>query len=90
MTLSTEVSLILMTNSLLTEGRMLRMTWGMITLSMVCEWVMPMLIAPSNCPLSMEMMPPRTISAMYAPVFIETIRIPEGISGRVLPPVAKA
>ena len=64
MTFRTEVSLMLMTNSLLTEGRMLRMTCGMMTLNIVCEWVMPMLMAPSNWPLSMEMMPPRTISAM--------------------------
>ena len=48
MTFSTEVSLMLMTNSLLTEGRILRMTCGMMTLNIVCEWVMPMLIAPSN------------------------------------------
>ena len=38
----------LMTNSLLTDGRMLRMTCGMMTLNMVCACVMPMDIAPSN------------------------------------------
>ena len=64
MTFRTEVSLMLMTNSLLTDGRMLRMTCGMMTLNMVCAWVMPMDIAPSNWPRSMEMMPPRTISAI--------------------------
>ena len=48
MTFRTEVSLMLMTNSLLTDGRMLRMTCGMMTLNMVCAWVMPMDIAPSN------------------------------------------
>lgn len=33
---------------------------------------------------------PRTISAIYAPVFIETMSIPEGISGSVFPSVANA
>ena len=36
---------------------------------------MPMALAPSVCPGSMEMMPPRTLSAMYAPVFMETMSI---------------
>ena len=35
-------------------------------------------------------MPPRTISAIYAPVFMETMSMPEGMRGRVLPPLAKA
>ena len=85
MTLSTEVSLILITNSLLTDGRMLRSTCGMITRSMVCPCDIPMLIAPSNWPRSIEMMPPRTISAIYAPVLIDTIRMPDGISAKVWP-----
>ncbi len=33
---------------------------------------MPMAFAPSVCPAGMEMMPPRTDSAMYAPVLMDT------------------
>ena len=36
---------------------------------------MPMALAPSVWPGSIEMMPPRTLSAMYAPVFMETMSI---------------
>ena len=50
-------------------------------MNIVCEWVMPMDIAPSNWPRSTDMMPPRTISAIYAPVFMDTMSMPEGTSG---------
>ena len=60
----TEVSLMLMMKLLPIWGRMFRMAWGRITLVMVCTWVMPMALAPSVWPGSMEMMPPRTLSAM--------------------------
>ena len=66
------------------------MTCGIMTLNMVCACVIPMDMAPSNWPRSMEMMPPRTISAMYAPVLMDTMRMPDGMSGSVSPPVAKA
>ncbi len=36
---------------------------------------MPIAIAPSLCPGSTEIMPPRTDSAIYAPVLMETTRI---------------
>ena len=54
---------------------MLRMACGSMTLVMVWKWFMPMLLAPSVWPGSMEMMPPRTLSAIYAPVLMETIRM---------------
>ena len=42
MTLSTELSLILTMSSLPTEGRILRMAWGRMTCTMLCQCVMPM------------------------------------------------
>ena len=60
----TEESLMLMMKLLPIWGMMLRMAWGRITLVMVCTWVMPMALAPSVWPGSMEMMPPRTDSAI--------------------------
>ena len=36
---------------------------------------MPMALAPSLWPRSMDRMPPRTDSAMYAPVLMDTTRI---------------
>ena len=51
---------------------MFRSAWGMMTFTMVCTWVIPMAFAPSVWPGSMEMMPPRTDSAMYAPVLMDT------------------
>ena len=54
---------------------MLRRACGMMTLVIVCTCVMPMAFAPSVWPGSMEMMPPRTDSAIYAPVLIETMRM---------------
>ena len=45
-------------------GMMFRRAWGRMTLVMVCTWVMPMALAPSVWPGSMEMMPPRTDSAI--------------------------
>ena len=53
-------------------GTMFRTAWGRMTLVMVCTWVMPMAWAPSVWPGSTEMMPPRTDSAIYAPVLMET------------------
>ena len=53
---------------------MFRRAWGMMTFTMVWKWVMPMALAPSVWPGSMEMMPPRTDSAMYAPVLMATIK----------------
>ena len=52
------------------------MAWGRTTFIMVCPWVIPIECAASNCPLSIDRMPPRTISAMYAPVLIDTIAKP--------------
>ena len=75
----------LMTNSLATLGIMLRNACGKTMLNMVWEWVIPMASAPSNCPLSMEMIPPRTISAMYAPVFIDTMISPARVTFIVAP-----
>ena len=51
------------------------MACGRMTLVMVWKCVMPMAFAPSVWPGSMEMMPPRTDSAIYAPVLMETIRM---------------
>ena len=63
-------------SSLPTLGRILRMACGSTTVVIVCQWVMPMACAASNWPLSTEKMPPRMISAMYAPVLIETTKKP--------------
>ena len=72
-TLSTLESLILTTNSLPMEGMMLRTACGRTTCTMLCQCVMPMAQAASFWPLGTLMMPPRTISAMYAPVLTDTI-----------------
>ena len=64
MTDSTEVSLMLMIKLLPIWGTMLRSACGRTTWSMVCQWVIPMAMAPSVWPGSMETMPPRTVSAM--------------------------
>ena len=61
-TLNTAVSLILMTNSFPVAGKILRNTWGITTLRIVCPWVIPIACAASNCPLSTAKIPPRTIS----------------------------
>jgi len=71
----TDVSLTLMMKLLPICGMMLRSACGMITLTIVWTCVIPMAFAPSVWPGSMEMMPPRTDSAIYAPVLIETTRI---------------
>ena len=71
----TEVSLTLMIKLLPICGMMLRRACGSTTLSMVCTCVMPMAFAPSVCPRSTERMPPRTDSAMYAPVLMDTTRM---------------
>ena len=55
---------------------MMRMAWGRMTLVMVWKCVMPMAFAPSVWPGSMETMPPRTVSAMYAPVLMDTMKKP--------------
>ena len=60
----TEVSLMLMMKLLPIWGMMFRKAWGRMTLVMVCTWVMPMALAPSVWPGSMDRMPPRTDSAM--------------------------
>ena len=60
----TEVSFTLMMKLLPIWGMILRKAWGRITLVMVCQWFMPMALAPSVWPGSMEMMPPRTDSAI--------------------------
>ena len=73
MTNITEVSLILIIKLLPIWGMMFRSAWGMMTFTMVCTWVMPMALAPSVWPGSIEIIPPRTLSAMYAPVFMETM-----------------
>ena len=75
MTLSTLESLMLTMNSLPTDGRILRMACGRTTVVIVCQWVMPMACAASNWPLSTETMPPRMISAIYAPVLMEMMKI---------------
>ena len=41
---------------------------------MVCTWVIPMDLAPSVCPRSMERIPPLTVSAIYAPVLMERMK----------------
>ena len=57
-------------------GMMLRSACGRMTCSIVCQWFMPMAFAPSVWPGSMETMPPRTVSAMYAPVLMDTMKKP--------------
>ena len=69
---------------------MLRSACGSTTRNMVFACVMPIAAAPSVWPLSTEMMPPRTISAMYAPVFMETMSIPENTTSSVCPPLSMA
>ena len=69
----TEVSFTLIMKLLPICGMMLRMACGSMTLVMVWKWFMPMLFAPSVWPGSMEIMPPRTLSAMYAPVLMDTM-----------------
>jgi len=64
MTFSTLESLMLTTNSLPIEGMMLRIACGSTTEVIVCQCVMPIERAASVWPRSIEMMPPRTISAM--------------------------
>ena len=51
---------------------MLRSACGSTTFVIVCQCVMPIAMAPSVWPRSTEIIPPRTDSAMYAPVLIET------------------
>ncbi len=77
------------TNSLPMEGMMLRTAWGRTTLTMLCQWVMPMAVAASFCPTSTLMMPPRMISAMYAPVLMETMKMAAGSTGepRLMSPI---
>ena len=71
----TEVSFTLIMKLLPICGMMLRMACGSMTLVMVWKWFMPMALAPSVWPGSMEIMPPLTLSAMYAPVLMETMSI---------------
>ena len=82
MTESTQVSLMLMIRLLPICGMMLRSACGSTTCSMVCTCVMPMALAPSVCPGSTDSTPPRTVSAMYAPVLIDTITSAAGSIGR--------
>ena len=87
MTFRTDESLMLTTNSLPMEGMMLRTACGSTTVTIVCQCVMPMERAASVCPRSMEMMPPRTISAMYAPVLMEMISMAACSVGSCGPPM---
>jgi len=54
-------------NSLPTGGRMVRHAWGNITRNMVWPRLKPRDRAASVWPLSMDMMPARKTSPMYAP-----------------------
>ena len=59
----TEVSLIMVTNSLPMAGRMFLIACGITMCSIVCPPVMPMERAASLCPTSTAWMPERMTSA---------------------------
>ena len=76
MTLTSDVVFSIEIVSLPVGGTITRIACGSTIRRIVCRRVMPRLCAPSVWPSSTEMIPARTISAMYAPSFSPSASIP--------------